>query len=202
MLTLQQYSDAASKSNKIMTEEKMIFHMCIGLSAELDELHEALTLGDYVNIKEEFADLMWFTTNLIRLMSEYKNFTSDLTYQYLMRKEFENSVKFTELNQNELLKVINNQTDHIIATLATDISKINDIVKKVIIYEKEFTIAPFILKISRLISNIERFTNDLQIDLADALNKNIQKLEIRYQNGYSDANANNRDLDAEKKALS
>lgn len=82
-----------------------------------------------------------------------------------------------------------------------------DINKGVLIYGKEYDstkVNALIYQLGRSFAIMldEEFGNPDNKTLVKVLDKNYEKLhKVRYKNGYSDSSANNRDLDAERKAL-
>mgnify|MGYP001562923263 CR=1 FL=1 len=83
--------------------------------------------------------------------------------------------------------------------LVYQISTLTDIAKKWIIYNKEIDTTEEQKICQNILSILYHF--DIEINFSKALQNNIDKLKKRYPEKYSDENAQNRDLAAERKEL-
>ena len=178
------YQDLAMRTCKDMGNRKLnIAHMVIGLTSELHELYSAIDKQDLVNISEEIADKYWYLAGLCTLYNI------------------------------SLVDIISDRDENTGLDLADEISKLNEIIKKDIIYDKypiqlgklagvsqllKELVANNILNVVNCLASIEAESN---INLEKALIANIEKLKVRYPDKYTDEKAINRDLKSEREML-
>lgn len=147
-------------------------HMVLGMNSEIVEIQEALIIGDNVNLSEEIADYIWY---------------------------FCNYVTFRGLDINELL-------DHFGPTysllgLYNNTSKLQDIVKKYLAYGKKIDVKEEKFWLRRIYASLRGLSEDTDISIGSALDRNIEKLKQRYPEGFKEEDAISRDLVAERKIL-
>jgi NTP pyrophosphatase (non-canonical NTP hydrolase) len=152
-------------------------HMILGMTSELNELNKAEENNDKVNIAEELTDILWYVSNYGAL----RNIPID-GYQFPQ-------MGFSSLHD-----------------ISMCISEISDPVKKFFAYrtdivgvkrEKE------VFCFFKLLDTIGEFANVNNINLYESMQKNIDKLRVRFPNrfDYTKAQEDNRDLAAERKTL-
>lgn len=179
-MTLEEYKELAIKTIKWRgTEELDCDHMIIGMFSEIHEMMEALS-GYHID-------------------------------EILVKEEL-GDLSWYIVNYATIRKVsIVQQTDvgmYTIGNYTQLTSELSDIMKKWMIYNKDFT--PELRKreeelVQKIINCICNFTYDkkTKVDINDAWDRNIAKLhKVRYKNAtYSDEAANNRNLEGERKEL-
>jgi len=181
-MTLKEYQSLTIRTNKDLGSKVLNnFHMIVGMHSEFNELHDAFNKipSDHVNIAEEITDYAWYLSNYCNFediqMSEIFSFKDDYYHD------------FSKYDQAEQLEVA--------------VSRLTDIIKKENVYNKVFSKET---KIQLVISILERI-NDcykvVRINPEDAMEKNINKLKVRYPEKFTDYHANNRDLDKEYETL-
>jgi NTP pyrophosphatase (non-canonical NTP hydrolase) len=170
-------------SKEFHCEEKYqrLLHAAIGILTEIEEIlpnyeNNILISGinDQGSISEEISDVAWYIAILFR---EYKiSFELDKIESYR--------------NSNDILN------DIIISTI-----KILDPLKKKLFYNKkinDYSIIEFSIK---LYSLVLEFCHVNGVDLDESLEKNIQKLKVRYGDKFTSEKAINRDLKTEREIL-
>lgn len=89
----------------------------------------------------------------------------------------------------------------ITASLVWYESELTDLVKKYVAYNKEIFLPTEQYLVFGILSNIMKICKDYNIDFYKILQNNIDKLRVRYPDKFSNENAINRNLDAERKEL-
>jgi NTP pyrophosphatase (non-canonical NTP hydrolase) len=165
-------------------------HMALGMASELGELIEAIQKQDSVGVSEEIADIMWYVANEATIM------------------------KYSIVLQSDV-------STYGLTSITKAVSDYCDIVKKTLVYNKEYTKEEQVKKLQKVADVCFNFmyintavgtlgtnadvvkavNNDGKVDLLRALDNNIAKLKKRYPDKYTDHNALNRDLDAERTEL-
>lgn len=109
--------------------------------------------------------------------------------------------------RNYKLQDIYNLPSTNIVDYINSISKLTDIVKKAMVYNKEIDIEKEMEYLNNICKNLNAMIDyinnefDLKLDLITALTNNINKLKVRFPDKYSDDLANNRDLNKELEQL-
>lgn len=171
-MKLVEYQEKAIQTIKYLGSEAAdIGHMLVGMSSELNELHDAIMSGDPVSIAEELADIMWYAVNLatIRKIKIQEWSTVEFGYNdlvYAVSKLNDASKKYMVYNDRKKEQL--------------EIKWLNRVI------EICYNFAPYGSYVdlpSALDRNIHKLHN------------------VRFKNGYSDEAAQNRDIAAERKAL-
>jgi NTP pyrophosphatase (non-canonical NTP hydrolase) len=149
-------------------------HMVMGTASETYELYDAFTVEDKVNIKEEFADKLWYTANLINIL--------DLDIEY----DFDISI-------DDLFDI---PTGYIYIE-----SRLLDIFKKQLVYGKAPDLNEVTNLVKGLLASYQEGLIVENIDASHIMTNNINKLKVRYPEKFEKDQAINRDLDSERKAL-
>ncbi len=193
-MDLQTYQTEAIKTIKWRkSQEEDCDHMIIGMFSEINEMNKALRSGDIVNIKEELGDMSWYPVNYATIRKISISQQTDVG-------EF-GILEYTDLT-----------------------SDLCDILKKWMIYNKEMdgeTRNREIILVQKIINcicnfapKISSYGDGLQlpnrdpkayevININEVWQMNIDKLhKKRYKNAtYSDEQANNRNIEEERKTL-
>jgi NTP pyrophosphatase (non-canonical NTP hydrolase) len=184
--------------NGVTTKRKIrldALHMVLGLSSELEELEKALTSPssrmfkdenaeedeDVVNIGEELTDLLWYACNY----ATQNKLNLDWDLLHLMCNDSQDELMFDE-HSNMIIQCV---------------GILCDIEKKYLAYGKVINSGRQLETTQKLIAHILDFYRVFDIDAKQAMQNNIDKLKVRYPEGWSEDSALNRDIDAERKEL-
>lgn len=192
--TLAEYQQLASRTcPDLGTPENNLYHMNWGIFTELgeftDPLKKNLAYGkplDVVNLSEELTDCAWYVSNKARLFfpkswEQLEKEGTGLEYYSEQNATIFDS-KFDEMSINQRVSLL-------VLCLTPDESD----------YELEFTKKNFSgMDEMALLFAIAKF---YEIDLWQALTNNIEKLQIRYPEKFTQEAALNRDLEAEREVL-
>ena len=171
-MTLKEYQVQCQRTLVDKGIEMNKAHMIMGVLGEINELMDALREQDLVNIHEEYADEMWYISNLATL------YNVDISERKI--------VFLDELD---------------IVTKLYYLSKLSDLVKRDVIYNKP----PDQAQITEIIHIVVEFNIKMfekkSWDFNRALENNINKLNVRFPEKFTEELANNRNLEAERKEL-
>lgn len=156
-----------------------IDHMIFGMSSELIEIIDA---KDKVNLSEEFADILWYLSN-------YCNFTNIKIAEYY---------DFDILPQLSSLSLSTNDT---FLRLVSNISKLTNLEKRELAYKKIVNAYDRITSVFDIFKAINDCFVVHNIDPYEAMEKNINKLKVRYPEKFTENLALNRNLETERKIL-
>lgn len=171
MKTIEYQKLAVRTMASLGSHQADLSHMVLGMCSELSELQDAIENQDEVNIGEELADFQWYLSN----------------YNTLQGYEFRDMVAM--IDSYEVMDIY------------YVVSELQDMVKKYIAYNKPVNPVseiPLLDTLQHLI-NSQYLRYDLKQE--DYLRKNIEKLQARYPEKFTQDNAINRDLDTERKIL-
>ena len=90
---------------------------------------------------------------------------------------------------------------HMLLGMTTEIGELQDIFKKYIAYKKEIDWVNAKEELGDLLFYIASFCRINNFDLEEILDTNVQKLESRYPNKFTEYHALNRNLSKERKIL-
>ncbi len=175
-MKFEDYRKINLRTNKWLGSPQLdLAHALIGMTSEINELEEAIKKNDEVNISEELSDILWYVS------------------LYLSVRDIPTLGQSIQIVYQPFPALVRN------------ISLLNDIAKKWIIYnkeidqEKENQILTTILTIAH---NFFLSSHDnRKVDIERGLQNNIDKLRKRYPNAYSDELAQNRNLEVERREL-
>lgn len=173
-MKLKEYQEKAKRTMADLGSDKLnLSHMVMGMCTELVELSQSMSvLGtDIVNTGEELADIQWYIAN----------------YRTLRNQEYQPATGF----------VSNPKTRIMYDTVAL----LQDIIKKYIAYNKPIDFDEEQRLLNELQCNIDGIYNGLNLSQEEYLQKNIDKLQARYPEKFTEYDAVNRDLDKERKIL-
>lgn len=165
-----------------------LLHAAIGLSTEIGEICEALvTKVPDVRMKEEFGDCFWYVSLAVDELNELSE--KEVTYQtILLSKSYDIKLPAETLGQ-------------LVMRLSGEIAKVLDVFKCGIYYNRELSEELLTSLFGNVIFLLKKCVFLTGLTIEDVLKANTAKLRTRYPEGYSDDEANNRDLGAEDKAL-
>lgn len=165
-----------------------LLHGAIGLASELSEIREMAQGGDIdvVNLKEEMGDLFWYMGVMV---DELKS-DPDMI--------FAESIKLEDVYEHDIVPELHIAIDEM--TIA--IGKAIDILKKNVMYGKDLNVKEIENQLMELDSWICHALALYNILPGEARSTNIEKLRLRYGQKFTEAAANERNLEAERKILS
>jgi NTP pyrophosphatase (non-canonical NTP hydrolase) len=194
--TLAEYQQLASRTCPDLGSEKLnLFHMNSGIVTEIgeaiDPIKKHIAYGkelDLVNVGEEIADACWYIANKARL------FLNEKTNKELWSEEiFKNCIKDFESQGDLEIKDLFDVTEvlHTISSQIATLVKLNQV--ETFIERDSVGIDSM-----TLLFKVAEF---LKLDFWQLLTNNIQKLQIRYPEKFSNESALNRNLEEERKVL-
>ncbi len=174
----QYYNECQRTCPSIGSVELDLLHMDLGIITEigefLDIFKKHLAYGkpiDYINVLEEASDQIWYLTNKLRI--EFSGDNEDYIKNQLETAQYRCD------NLPELYL------------------SIEDVCESYLEFSKYVKDNEY----QENISFIYSVCKALGLNLFDGLQKNIDKLKIRFPNKFTQENALNRDLEAEYKVL-
>ena len=90
---------------------------------------------------------------------------------------------------------------HAMIGLCTEAGEFQDALKKKIFYGKELDKPNLVEELGDLMWYMAIAADELGVSFEEIMTKNAEKLAARYQGGFSEEKAKNRDLDKERKIL-
>ena len=185
-VTERKFPDGAALSSQNME----VLHHAMGMIGEVGEIFECYfnsTDFDEVNLFEEIGDFMWYAAGILRIVGVELDLIIDECADVLFKMmEIGESLSSTKL----------------INQLVIEQGTLIDCVKKTLIYGKDLDLEKIYLGTENSIflvyalSKVEGSENFKSI-----LQTNINKLNKRFGDKFSEYAANNRDLDAEREVL-
>ena len=170
----KQYLKESERTLNSMGNIDDLIHASIGINTEIDELLEAYTIE---NTREEIGDIFWYMAIFYRI---YKLDTSPYF-------DFTKSLVMIDKNQCLL-------------SLQKEGYKSLDYAKRIKFYGAGLNSydTANLTEINLLLSHI---INESGYDFDDILDRNINKLKVRYPEKFSNEKASNRDIESEYKVL-
>lgn len=177
-MLLQEYQEQVKRSCPDLGSYQLnIAHMIFGMNSEFNELYG---FDNETNLSEELSDYAWYLCN-------YCNFTEiDLW-------------RICEFIPTEYYKIL--EFDDYIVNLQVQVSKLTDLEKKELAYKKQVDRdkrIEFVVNIFYALNDCFTYYN---INAFDSMQKNIDKLKVRYPEKFTEEKALNRDLEKEKQVL-
>lgn len=168
-MTYNQYQQLAYRTCAQMKDIKMdLAHMVLGLGSELHEVQDADTP---IATSDELNDIRWYIAN-------YCNFRG-LSYE--------------DISTNLVIGVRGNGID----LLINSVSKLQDMVKKYIAYNKEIDKNKELQCLIDIESALCRLSDFYLLNIEQGMINNIDKLRTRFPEKFSEELAINKDTDAE-----
>jgi len=172
-MNIKKFQEEVLRPLKVLESEKEnLCHAVMGMHSELSEIMDASQEEDYVNLGEEYGDLIFF-------MAAYCNF----------RKLDLQSIWDAKLPDGRVFH-------HIYWT-----SKLQDLVKKFLAYDKDIDVVVEVEILQELSRSVNYEIEMGELKLKIILQNVVDKLRVRYKNGFTTQEALNRDLKAERKEL-
>jgi len=178
-MNLKNYQEQAKRTCPTLGSDKLdLAHMVLGIYSEHEELMKATVQKDIVNQVEEIADKMWYISNYCT----FRDF--DLEELYTDRLDFTQEDWETECSIGEV-----------------KLSKLQDYIKKYVAYNKPLDQLKEKDAIKGILFELQNDCDFNNIDLFEGLNRNIAKLKVRFPEKFTEENALNRNLEAERVEL-
>lgn len=171
-----------------------MLHMAVGLSGEAGELLEAYHLFDsgiitelFENVKEEMGDLEFYSAGLVMLLPErfFSGETLAVYPEWYITWGHQQNKATIAKSMFELMR------DSAIA-IAISASRILDLVKKQVVYNKATTDAEIVSELQVLHDGLRVIRMVMGASRESILQGNMDKLNKRYPAGYSDKAAQER----------
>lgn len=173
-MEIKEYQKLAKVTCTSLGSDKLdLSHMVMGMCSELNEIYEALEKRDMVNALEEYSDLFFYLAN----------------YCTFRGHDLEKMVEDKEIIKGNYSELVIN------------ISKLTDIVKKYIAYNKPIEITKELECISNIYLSVLQDLEKGGLDLSVGLDRNIAKLQARYGGKFTEEAALNRNLEVERSIL-
>jgi hypothetical protein len=178
------YQDLAIRTESLLSsipsDQIRALHGILGMTSELSELQGALDKDDPINLVEELGDLMWYVA-----------ITCDS-----LGLQLHEMVPAGQLIDPDLT------TEEVVRTyLIWNLAELTDQVKKQVYYRKPFDFDEAARHLQSIVAAVDTLLPD-DANMRIALHRNIDKLKARYPEGFTSANALERDLGSERQALS
>jgi len=178
-MNLKTYQKEAKRTCPTLGSDKLdLCHMVLGIGSETEELYKAMVTNDKVNILEEIIDKFWYIAN-------YCTFR-----EYNLEELYNDRYSFTE----ESWEV---QTEVEIIKF----SKLQDYIKKYIAYNKEINRELEQNALKGILWSLDEVLCQEELNLKEGLEKNINKLKVRFPEKFDENLAKNRNLELERKTL-
>jgi len=196
--TLAEYQQLASRTCPDLGSLKLnAFHMNSGVKTEvgeaIDPIKKFIAYGkplDIVNVGEEMGDICWYIANKARMFLSAEVLDRSWHTQESFNKysiDFEKTFsKDLENFENEKVKMI--AVANLISSIDSNDADIDSF------SEKSSVGVPSLIIINKCCEL-------LNLDFWQILTNNIEKLQIRYPEKFTEEAALNRDLEAEREAL-
>ena len=151
-------------------------HMLYGMMSEIPELLAALDKDDKVNIQEELSDIVWYLANYCTFNNISLNDLSTVEYANIPRGTHVEKITYW-------------------------IGELADLEKKQMAYGKSFSVE----KQTDVLQNLFFWVTGMFVlsglNMFEGLEKNINKLKVRFPEKFDAEKAINRDLENERKQL-
>jgi len=175
----EEYQELSKRTCASLGDEKLdLSHMVLGIISEQEELLQALVSGDEVNQREEMADICWYLANYCTFR-DYNFYKLIEHYQYGFELE--------------------SWEEEGVCTFDVYTSKLADYVKKYIAYGKPIDRELEERALGGIIYSFQ--FEDCAFDFSADLERNINKLMVRFPDKFSQEKALNRDLKTEREVL-
>lgn len=175
---MENYQELAKRTCVSLGDEKLdLSHMILGIISEREEYLKACVENDDVNQREELADYLWYIANYCTLRNyDFNNLVEEYQYNFELQG-WEEQVSIFDVFS----------------------SKLADYVKKYIAYGKPIERQLEERALGAIIFSIG--LEECYFDFKTDLERNINKLKVRFPDKFSQEKALNRDLKTERKTL-
>jgi NTP pyrophosphatase (non-canonical NTP hydrolase) len=166
------YLGEGSEETEVLFDKLNQLHCAIGISTEIAEFMEAVANDDIVNGNEELGDILWYTANLARIT-----------------------------HTSAWLPIQNNTMQVFVDEWLVGVQELLDHYKKAVYYGSDVDKQYVATHIQQILTICCGIANNTDTDIHDILDKNINKLRVRYPEKFTQDAAENRNLDAERDVL-
>lgn len=190
VLITEARADAPLQARFSTVRNIRLLHGAIGLASELAEIVEMQQKRpiDAVNLKEEIGDIYWYMGIMVAELEFNPDEIFMSTALDLRRSEEESDTRDLILTAS---------TDELAISIGTAI----DLLKKSVMYGKELNVAGLKQKLIDIDETTQYMLNLYGLTAAEARARNIEKLRARYGEKFTEAAANERNLEAERAIL-
>lgn len=147
-------------------------HMAMGVATELQELYDGLLQQDYVNVKEEHGDVLWYIAGYCKI---YDLDIEDLYNKALTYKDYAGG-KFV-------------------------VAELVDLNKKEFAYRAEMDLEKLKEQLVMLLIDLIDIADNVKFAMEQSMITNIGKLQVRYHDKFTREEALNRKLEKERRVL-
>jgi len=162
-------------------------HMVLGIQGEIGELASALFLQprmDWVNIVEEIFDTTWYISGLCEFLK------IDLDWK-----------KYGLGKEKYLTCTLQEASEELLFNMVALSSNLGDIFKKELAYKKLHHPKEVKELLEEILELLVIFCEINDIDFGKGLERNIEKLKVRYPAKFTEKHAISRDLEKERDVL-
>lgn len=182
---IEEFRIASKRTMASLGNDKLdLCHCLLGMVSELEEYVIAVDNHDVTNISEEIIDANFYVVNYMTMRNIV---LADMDFDYD--------------NYYTGFKIADSKS--LYNSLVIDISKLSDLVKKYVAYNKEIDRAKEYRIITSIITCLYLLCKSHGIDMEKSMQNNVDKLLVRFplEEGFSDNRATSRDLESERKEL-
>lgn len=190
------------------TTKANLIHMSMGMNTEMNELEDAFTKKDIVNVSEELADIMWYFACYIYIRNSDASYTDkcfdyhDITCtmdEFRIEGGCPDRSKLAGRIANFFTKKHN--TKKHIKLLYYNISLLQDPIKKLFVYNKSYDREMEFDLLLKILISVKSIYYVNGLDFEKSLMNIIDKLKKRFPDKFTEHMAINRNLEAERKEL-
>ena len=179
--------------SRIDERAKELLHSALGMSSELPELAKAIENNDKVNTKEEIGDIGWYNTLAqLQMAPVLLQVIGETYFWYSSIEDYENGLysEKEEVPYNVPFTVLSNA-----------IGEFVDLIKKQTFYGKTVSDEKIAKEMAKIDYAADLIANSEGLTLEDCILAVNAKLRKRYEGGYSDSKAINRDVTKEYEVM-
>lgn len=147
-------------------------HMAMGITTELFEMTAAFEMNDKVNYIEEHGDVLWYIAGECKI------------YNLCIEELFSNAKKLIDF-----------------AREGFDLSELVDLHKRELAYGKEMNVEHLKEHLTILLADLIELADEHEFTIEESMTKNINKLQFRFPDKFTQEKALNRDLKTERQIL-
>jgi hypothetical protein len=180
-----------TKRLKVRFSDRMnmrLIHAVLGLSSELSEVQEAVDADkiDTTNLMEEVGDLYWYMAILADEFSSAEVVFVNNDSSPIRTARPSDARALLQQNVNYMVR---------------NAGSLADLVKKTVMYGKDLDVSMLLTYLRGLDYNINQALRIYGMTAQAARESNLNKLSARYEKGFTEKAALNRDLKTERSVL-
>ena len=177
-MKIEEYKDLAMRTlAQLPNHKEDVAHMALGIVSEWGESLMAALKEDKPNVIEEHGDSNWFVAGICHLYGlDFADIYNDAKAELADDRETEDKTILAGFR---------------IAGMAKDY----------LAYNREINKKKLRKQLVLYVSSLKMIANEEGFDYGESLQKNIEKLKIRFPHRFDEDRANNRNLSAEREVL-